>query len=90
LIAMIPCVLSRKWRFSPRQSVTGVMMTLALAAVIFCSFYVLPTLPAYNPLFGAAISPEDQRPRGGGAGASAINRPVAPIIHSKLPEARHE
>jgi protein NrfD len=54
------------------------------AVVLYFAFHVPPPPQAGTPLGWFAISPEDGRPRGGGVGASAVNRAGTIVPRSKV------
>jgi formate-dependent nitrite reductase membrane component NrfD len=77
----IPYVLARKWRLSGSQTaLAGVASVLVIAGVSLYSFRAASD----RPIADIRLSPEDERPRGGGVGASASNRPETPFLRSKL------
>jgi formate-dependent nitrite reductase membrane component NrfD len=87
LAVLIPYVLRRQWELSGGQTIlSGVVSVLVSAAVIFFSLTPASAQPTFDPISWLRISPEDGRPRGGGVGASAANRPATPFLHSKLKE----
>ena len=88
LALVIPYILTRQWRLSRGQTaLAGVASLLVITGVAFHAFTPAGAQPVFTPLPGVSVSPEDERPRGGGPGASAINRPETPFIRSKLTEA---
>jgi hypothetical protein len=66
--------------------VAGAVSLLVMAGVVFYSFNPAAGEPVLDPVRGVNMSPEYQRPRGGGPGASAVNRPAKPFFRSKISE----
>jgi len=86
LAVAIPWVLRRQWLLTGRQTALA-----GLASVFVCfgvSLYVLRPETGYpfldDVLAVAGFSPELDRPRGGGPGASELNRPTETTRRSKI------
>ncbi len=85
LTVLIPFILTRKWQLSRGQTaLAGLISLLGTTGVIFYSLSPASAQPALDPLGGWRLSPEDQRGRGGGVGASSSNRPANPFLRSKV------
>lgn len=85
LAVLIPLILKRNWGLTLRQAtLVGMVSVLFTAAVAAYVMRPAGAEPMLDPLSGLNISPEDGRERGGGAGASNINRPHQPLLRSKL------
>lgn len=84
----IPLVLRRRRYLSMGQTVlAGLVSVAVLAAVSLYTFTPADAQPSFPPLHAVRFSPEDDRPRDGGPGASGSNRPVHPHPQSKIPVA---
>ncbi|MBI3409020.1 MAG: polysulfide reductase NrfD [Planctomycetes bacterium] len=88
LAALIPNLLMRKWRLSSGQTaLAGAVSILVLAGVANYSASPSPGTPVIGPDIRVRISPEEGRERGGGPGASNINRPKKFFFHSQVEQA---
>jgi formate-dependent nitrite reductase membrane component NrfD len=92
LALLIPYVLRRRWRLSPGQTaLAGAVSLCVVAAVIAYSFNPAAGEPVLDPVRCLDPSPEFARPRGGGPGASDINRPAQLYFHNRIyKEAAHD
>lgn len=88
LAVLTPYVLARNWDLSVGQSVlAGTLCVLVMAAVSLYAFSPADVRPLPDRVPPeVSLSPEDQRPRDGGPGASVSNRPAQPFLRSKLNE----
>jgi formate-dependent nitrite reductase membrane component NrfD len=85
LVVIIPFGLRQKWRLGHLQTLAAGGFSLAvLVAVTYLSFTPISSRPELAPTIGMSISPEDQRPRGGGPGASYMNRPKNFVFHNRV------
>ena len=85
LAILIPCVLARQRQFSRGQTMLAGLLSVMVSAGV--SLYALTPAsahPVLDPLHWIGLSPEEQRERGGGPGASVSNRPVRPFLRSKI------
>jgi formate-dependent nitrite reductase membrane component NrfD len=87
LAVAIPLVLRRQWRLRIAQ--TALAGAASLVAVIGVAFFLVqtPTEVGFDPLSQVRFSPEVDRPRGGGVGASSSNRPVNVRMRTKFQSA---
>jgi formate-dependent nitrite reductase membrane component NrfD len=85
LAVKIPVLMWRRWRLSAAATTAvGVVSLVAVLAVVGLAIQS-PSAEAGG--IGVAFSPEDGRPRGGGEGASAMNRPAVFHLRTKIPDA---
>src|SRR5262249_2415069 len=71
LAVLAPLVVYRRLRLGPSETaLTGVAAALTFAAVLFFARATPPDLGASPSSAWLTFSPEDERPRGGGVGAS--------------------
>jgi protein NrfD len=76
LAVAIPWLLRRHWQLSARQTaLAGLASLLVTAAVALYAFLPDVARASSQLVTVPGFSPEDGRPRGGGPGASALNRP---------------
>src|SRR5262249_31702546 len=85
LVVIVPFGLRQKWRLGNLQTaLVGAFSLAVLVAVAYLSFTPLSSRPELSPTIGLRISPEDNRLRGGGAGASFMNRPKNYVFHNRV------
>lgn len=86
---LMPVILKRRWELRAGQTaIAGLVSVLVMASVALYVFTPTRANAELNPVVGMTISPEDERWRGGGPGASGSNRPTQPFMRSKLSETR--
>lgn len=85
LAVLIPLVLKRRRQLSPFQTALAGMVSLAV--LVGVSLYTFTPATAHTSFTPLRFSPEDERPRDGGPGASSLNRPAHPVPQSKIPNA---
>jgi formate-dependent nitrite reductase membrane component NrfD len=81
----IPWILRRQWHLSvPQTGLAGLASVLACVAV--AGYVVRPQTdyPLLERLTWPGLFPEQERPRGGGPGASALNQPDDVELRSKI------
>jgi protein NrfD len=85
LAVAIPWILRRQWRLSGRQTaLAGLASLLVTAGVALYAFSPATARSVFHFVSIPYFSPEDGRPRGGGPGASASNRPQEVHLRTKL------
>jgi formate-dependent nitrite reductase membrane component NrfD len=79
LAVLAPLIVYKRLRLGTHETVlTGVAAALTFAGVLFYALASPPDLGAAQASAWFPFSPEDERPRGGGVGASPFNR-VGPV-----------
>ena len=81
----IPIILQRRWSLGPGQVVAAACVSLLVCAMVaVLAFRVQTGTPMLEQARLPGFSPEDGRPRGGGVGASELNRPHHVRLRSKI------
>jgi protein NrfD len=83
LAVLVPYVLAHRRQFS--TALAGLVSLLLLFSVGLYAFSPATAAAVFNPFSELRISPEIERPRGGGPGASDVNRPTKAFQRSKIP-----
>jgi formate-dependent nitrite reductase membrane component NrfD len=85
LAVLIPWVLKRQWQLDQRQAaVAAAVSVLVCIGVTLYAVRPASSQPILEQFRLPGFSPEDGRPRGGGVGASVLNRPDDPQPPSKI------